>query len=256
VVPVIKEEDSEAKIVIGAVGALGEEYPPYGEAIDYLADVLKSGVAPLVDAISWHPFYGIRPDHPYYQNYPQVVENMKELAIPEGFEGEYLAEEIAWTTWTEGDMPNPVSEGVANKYYTRAILMHRGLNVTMSFQGMYLQIANLQDTVHNICDVMAGAEPVGLPIEIQSEATNIRNYSFSLPNGDKLLALWTDGVAVDNAPGVTATLIFPGFSAQKVVGIDVLHSFEQQMIIDGEDGNLVISNLLIKDYPIILRITD
>ncbi len=73
---------------------------------------------------------------------------------------------------------------------------------------------------------------------------------------DELLALWTDGVAVDNDPGIEATLTFPGFSAQKVVGIDVLHGFEQQIITSTEDGSLVISNLLVKDYPIILRLTD
>jgi len=75
-----------------------------------------------------------------------------------------------------------------------------------------------------------------------------------LPNGDKLLALWTDGIAVDDDPGVEATLTLSGFSAQKVAGIDVLHGFEQQMMIDVVDGNLVIRNLLVKDYPIIFRI--
>jgi hypothetical protein len=81
------------------------------------------------------------------------------------------------------------------------------------------------------------------------------SYSFSLPNGDQLVALWTDGVAVEEDPGVPATLTLPGFSAQKVVGIDVLNGFEQQIITSMEDGNVVIRNLLVKDYPIILRLT-
>ena len=82
------------------------------------------------------------------------------------------------------------------------------------------------------------------------------SYSFSLTNGDKLLALWTDGVAVDDDPGINATLTFPGFSAQKVTGIDVLNGFEQELVTSMEDGNLVIPNLLVKDYPTILRLTD
>jgi hypothetical protein len=93
-------------------------------------------------------------------------------------------------------------------------------------------------------------------VEIQSEATNIRSYSFSLPNGDRLVALWTDGVAVEDDPGVAATLIVEGLAAQKVMGIDVLNGFEQQLVTSIEDGNLVIRNLLVKDYPIILRLTD
>jgi hypothetical protein len=39
------------------------------------------------------------------------------------------------------------------------------------------------------------------------------------------------------------------------MGIDVLHGFEQQMITSEEDGNLVIRDLLVRDYPIILRLS-
>lgn len=70
------------------------------------------------------------------------------------------------------------------------------------------------------------------------------------------LSLWTDGVAVDDAPGIEATLTTLGLSAPKVVGIDVLHGFKQELITSTEDGNLVIRNLLVKDYPIILRLGD
>jgi hypothetical protein len=40
-----------------------------------------------------------------------------------------------------------------------------------------------------------------------------------------------------------------------VVGIDVLNGFEQELVTETENGNLVIRNLLIKDYPIIIRIS-
>jgi hypothetical protein len=59
---------------------------------------------------------------------------------------------------------------------------------------------------------------------------------------------------VDDDPGITTTLTLPGSSDQRATGIDVLYSFEQQVITDTEDGNLVIRNLLVKDYPIILRL--
>lgn len=62
--------------------------------------------------------------------------------------------------------------------------------------------------------------------------------------------------AVEYDPGVPSTLTFPGTSAQKVIGIEVLHGFEQELIIEIENGNLVIRNFLIKDYPIILRLSD
>jgi len=82
------------------------------------------------------------------------------------------------------------------------------------------------------------------------------SFHFSLPNGNSLVVLWTNGAAVDDDPGVSATLILPYFSAKEVIGIDPLFGFEQQIITGAEDGNLVVHDLLIKDYPIILHFKD
>ncbi len=91
-------------------------------------------------------------------------------------------------------------------------------------------------------------------IETQNTTTNIRNYSFSLPDGSQLVALWTDGVAVDEDPGINATVTIHDVAAHKVMGIDVLHSFEQPPIVTMEGDDLVIRGLLVKDYPIFLRL--
>jgi hypothetical protein len=45
-----------------------------------------------------------------------------------------------------------------------------------------------------------------------------------------LVASWTDGAAVEDEAGVNTTLTFPDLSARKVIGIDVLNGFEQQLI--------------------------
>jgi len=206
--------------------------------------------------------YGTSPEYDfhrqYYYEYPSIVQEIKDVAFAHGFTGEYEADELNWLTPDQADptiikmdWPIAYSETKCAKYLARGIVMHLGMDVIVS-QCLLTNKPQLFHTRQNLCTIMAGTEPVSLPIEIQSEATNIRSYSFSLPNGDKLLALWTDGVAVDDDPGIEATLTLPDFSAQKVVGIDVLIGFEQQLITSIEDGNLVIRNLLIKDYPIIL----
>jgi hypothetical protein len=61
---------------------------------------------------------------------------------------------------------------------------------------------------------------------------------------------------VDYDPGIPSTLTFPDTSVTKVIGIDVLHGFEQELIFEMVDGNQVIRDFLIKDYPIILRLVD
>lgn len=266
VVPVIRSEDPGAKIVIGAIGGHWvPDFPGYGEFsrytlhTDYLTALLRSGVAPLVDVISWHPFYGHRPDDPYYQNYPQMVMQLRELATSEGFQGRFLVEEAKWRTASDDEpQMQGVTEVVAAKYSLRTIVMHRGLGfiVTIALPGAHDPTLQKVQAIHNMCDTMAAANPLSIPVQVQSEATNVEIYSFSLPNGDTLIALWTNGEAVEDDPGVITTLTLPGIAAQRVMGIDILHGFEQEMIMEVEGESLVIRNLLVKDYPIILRLSD
>jgi hypothetical protein len=253
-VPVIREEYPEAKIVVGGTTNLREP-----ESQEYLFTILRSDIMPLVDVVSWHPMYGSSPAHDYYRQYyyeyPSLVQQIKDVAAASGFEGEYIADELNW--WTPEfpipDQPWTHSEVQSAKYYARAMVMHLGMDVTVGLAGVSSLRSVFFPTTRNLCTVMAGAQPVSLPIDIESEATNIGRHGFSLSNGDRLVALWTDGVAVDNDPGIEATVAFPGSSAQGVVAIDVLYGFEQQMVTGIEDGSLVIRNLFVKDYPIILR---
>ena len=94
-----------------------------------------------------------------------------------------------------------------------------------------------------------------LPVEMETKAENNKSYAFSLSNSDRILALWTDGVTSDDNLAMEATPTFPDLSAQKVVGIDVLNGFEQQLMTESEDRNILIRNLPIKDYPIFLHLS-
>jgi hypothetical protein len=77
-----------------------------------------------------------------------------------------------------------------------------------------------------------------------------------LPNGDILVAFWTDGAASEDNSEFSVSLILPGQTTKHVIGVDVLNGFEQQLATSNENGDLVVRNLLIKDYPIIIRLTD
>jgi hypothetical protein len=254
-VPIIRQEYPEVKIVLGAVTPLSEP-----GARDYFFTILSSDVMPLVDAVSWHCHNRESPEYTpeYYYNYPSLVQEIKDVASTHGFKGEYIVEEMHWRTLsdTHPHEPSIYSETATAKYFARGIVMHLGVDITAGLAGTShdLDLPKMR-AIQNLCNIMAGTESTSLPIEIQSEATNIKSYSFSLSNGDKLVALWTDGVAVDEDPGVKAKLIIPNFSAQKVVGIDVLEGFKQLIIKNDENGNLVIQNLIVRDYPLILHIT-
>jgi hypothetical protein len=91
---------------------------------------------------------------------------------------------------------------------------------------------------------------------IQSEATQLKSFSFSLPDGGELLVIWNDVAAVDFDPGLPSKIVIAGCAGSTACGIDVLHGFGQELIASSENGDLVIRNLLLWDYPIIIRLSE
>jgi len=41
-----------------------------------------------------------------------------------------------------------------------------------------------------------------------------------------------------------------------VTGIDVLHGFEQDLVLEADDDDTIVRDLLVKDYPILIRLSD
>ena len=114
---------------------------------------------------------------------------------------------------------------------------------------LYDTIPPVVTVVQNLGATMAGASPEDFTVKVESKAENIVSYGFSLPNGDRLLALWTNGIAIDDDPGAEATLTFPDLSAEKAAGIDVLNGFEQELITETENSGLIIHGFLHQGLP-------
>ncbi|MFZ5820873.1 MAG: NosD domain-containing protein [Chloroflexota bacterium] len=254
--PEIREIDPDARILVGATTGAHDR-----NSQNYLRAIVSSDmIMPLVDGVSLHPFYGPSPAYPdvarYYDTYPAFVEELRMLAHDSGFTGKFFADELTWRTPVNADPGQPwiYPEIVSAKYYTRGILTHLGLDITVGADvGTFMP--SIYSTVRNLSTVMAGNTPANLDVEIESAADDLMYYGFDLSNGERLFAIWTNGAAVEYDLGVSATLTFPGSSAQSVTGIDVLNGFEQELVAGTENGNLIIRDLLVKDYPIILRIT-
>ncbi len=251
--PVIHQEYPQAKVQVGSTTNIGD---PNSQA--FLFQILNSDTMPLVDVVSWHMEAGYSPDDPhkpeFYYQYPDLIQKIKETAAAHGFEGEFEVDEIHWPTpgHPEGNLIHSNIQSV--KYLIRSIMMHRGMDMTVT-QLLLTGGMQLHKTNGYLNTVMSGAEPTSLPVEIQSDANNITSFSFSLPNGDKLLAVWNDNIAVDYDPGIQSTLTIPGFADWNATAIDVLNGFEQELVSTSENGNLVIRDFLLKDYPIIIRLS-
>lgn len=254
-IPVIKEIDPEAKIIVGGVSGLEDM-----ESRDYLNQILQSDVMPLVDVISWHPLFGDSPQfdefREYYYSYPSIIQQIKDTAYAHGFSGEFRADEFTWRTPVNPSpsQPRMYSEITAAKYYARAIVMHLGMDVSVGIM-VDPRLMVIRSTIGNICTLMDGAKPEYLPIEVQTQSLNIHNYGFSLPDGNRLVMIWSDNVATDEYPGTPSVIGFPGFSGWNATGIDVLNGFEQELVTSNEYGDLIIHDLMIKDYPIVIKLS-
>lgn len=254
-IPVIKQIDPQAKVVVGSTsGSAGRE------AREYLFKVLNSDVMPIADVVSWHPLFGNIPDAgqytDYYASYPSLLARIIDTAKQNGFHGEFIAGEINYgggSMCGGCDVIDPsISDLVYAKYLARGIILHLGNDVRVSAAGTTPANYN---TIRNIANVFAGASAEEFAVEVQTESKNFKVFTFVRTDGSKLVALWTDDAAVDDDPGIPSTIIIPGFAAWNATGIDILNGFEQELISTSEDGNLVIRDFLLKDYPIIIRLS-
>jgi hypothetical protein len=270
VAPVIRDVFPEAKIVVGGTHSLIDE-----DSQQYLYKILRSNAMPLVDVVSWHPMYGSSPEYviswlptygpspgrtwhrDYYYGYPAIVRDIQDVASAHGFRGEFVADEIHWNT---PDIPEPpwptYSETTSAKYYTRVTLMNLGLDVSVT-QLLLPDKPTLLNALRNLNTSMAGNESIDMPVEIDIEIEGPVAYcAFRYPNGDRMLAVWTDGIAQDEDPGVPAMITFSNLLAGEVTGIDVLHGFEQELVFEIDSGNTIIRDLLVKDYPLLILLSD
>jgi len=253
-VPVIRQEYPNARIQLAGVSGFDQ-----AESQAYFFKLLNSDIMPLVNVISLHSMnHGPSPEYEreYYYEYPSLLREIKDVAFARSFKGEFEADEIHWSISPQSEPPTPPYSNIQSvKYLTRSILMHLGMDVTVT-QLLLVDNPQLYRTNAYLSTVMAGNKVLDLPVTIQSDAAYIKSYGFSLPNGDDLLAVWNDGIAIDYDPGIPSTLILPNRAGQKATAIDVLNGFEQEFITEAQGNDLVIRGFLLKDYPIIIRLSN
>jgi hypothetical protein len=108
--------------------------------------------------------------------------------------------------------------------------------------------------LRTLCTVMDEAKPFEMELELSEEEQKIDYWCFKYENGDRMAALWIPDVCEDNYPGVSTDLRLKGIVAARAEGIDTLNGFRQALIFSPQAGDTVIKNLVIRDYPLLVRI--
>ena len=71
---------------------------------------------------------------------------------------------------------------------------------------------------------------------------------------DVLVGIWLPDPSVDRHPGVTTDVVIEAAGRGRVVGIDTLNGFEQELRYEKRDGRVVLPDMVVQDYPLILRL--
>ena len=275
VVPIIREEAPEAKILLGGMN------PPKGGGVDreFLEACLKEGVGKLVDVIAWHPFYGTDPESPQYKNYTNDVKDMKKLAESYSFRGEYHANEFSWGAPYPASNRPAVSELVKAKYIARLTLTHVGLDVTSFYcetwsdQSTNWDLGLFRNTfsadpinaqqpqaayyvMRTLSTILNSVTPAQIDVEFSNKEKSFETVGLKAENGDLILAVWIPGRANDDSPDIKTDIIFPHTQFQQATGIDVLNGTEQILQPSKSKGKSTLKGMLIKDYPIVIKLHD
>ena len=250
-IPVIHSVDPGSRIVVGSYHGWHDEY--YKE---YLYKVLEADVMPLVDVVAWHPYIvHLHPEEcggEFFDRYPAILAEIKSIARAHGFRGEFRADELRFATHSPSTTdPCTVSDRTAGKYYAREIIHHLGEDVGA---GILLTGDTQVEVMKHLGTLTAGARAAALPMAV-SGASNVVSYTFGLPGGDRLVALWKDVDIVDVETATPVTLTVPEHGDYTPYGIDPLPGAQQRLAASTSANTLVVQNLLVRDYPLIVRLS-
>jgi hypothetical protein len=257
---------------------------------DWLYKCLDQGVGPLVDTIGRHIQGTVIPGTAYWDEYPKAVRAMKQYAESKGFRGKYLASEY-WAGAPYpvdpqfGYQPDPsdplkgkpeLTDICKAKDAARVFAMNAGLDVVTFWCNTWIQTPMCDSglfrngfaadpvipaqpepayyVLRTLATVLDETAPAKLKVEWLNKAHKIESCGFRCADDSLMLAAWLPGKSVDKHPGVTTDLAIAAPKCGKAIGIDILNGFEQQLQFREENGRIIVRGLVLRDYPLMLRL--
>lgn len=108
--------------------------------------------------------------------------------------------------------------------------------------------------LRTLCTVFDGARTEKMKVEFSNHKKQLESWTFSRANGDRLVSVSLAGNSVDKSPDYTTDILFPGTSFRKATAIDTLNGTEQNLVVSTKDGSTTLQGMLIKDYPLVIRL--
>jgi hypothetical protein len=107
--------------------------------------------------------------------------------------------------------------------------------------------------MRTLCTVLEGVTPSDFDVLLSSNPRMCELFKFAQPNGDRLVSVCLAGRSKDFSEEVMIDMTVPGEAFSAVTGVDVLNGTQQELIVSKGPGGTIVKQLLVKDYPTVLK---
>jgi hypothetical protein len=230
---------------------------------------ISKGVGPRVNAIGWHPGGN---DAAYFSAVREFQKKCRDL----GFKGEFFATEIYAGSMYPPGPPKTSSEIQMAKYLVKSLVGHNGLGMeagpchphfsAYAHPQALCQTTWPMQTLHpvrptmtyymwrTIATVMDDFRPAQFPVNFSGDKVAM-SFAFQRGANERMVAAWMDGPEKDEIIQTKTDITLPGVQAKRATVVETMNGTEQELefVVNGTDT--VLKGMLIKDYPVFIRIS-
>lgn len=288
-IPIVRECAPGSRIMLGSFAQFPHGVGPEACREENLGMFYRAleALAPLVDAIGWHPFYQPDPESEKYKSYPKNVREFQTYCRNKGFQGSvYMASEFAVGAMYPPSLPGTPScwwgdQGRINyselqkaKLLAQLHVRHTGLGVQSlfcelsnttypldlsllrkGFDSYPIQALNPQAgyyVTRNLCTALDGLEPAEFCCNMNSAPVEVESCCMGKA-GVRCLAIWLTGSVNDDCPGIPLDIFFP-FCGKRATACDPMNGEITELHLEKAEEGTWLRDVLARDYPLLVQL--
>ena len=79
-------------------------------------------------------------------------------------------------------------------------------------------------------------------------------FTFQRGSSERMIGVWIDGPGKDGIIQTDTDISFPGTRAKQAIVVDIMNGTEQELDFKQSGSNTVLEGMLIKDYPVFVKV--
>lgn len=284
-IPIIRRLAPEVRIVLGSYAGFCHDARPETHDLP-LFEAIRA-LAPLVDAIGYHPFYQPDVTGQTFLRYPDNLRWFKRYCEACGFTGDtYMCSEIGIgamypptapglsACWWGGNGRLNLSETGKARVLAQVLVMHAAMGVHTMFcelcqQTYPLELSLLKKgfdsypmqavqpnaayfVLRTLSTMLEGLRPAEADFSVRCDSPL---WVYALQGeGKRMACLWRKGVFADDCPASEVELLLPG--RVEACALEVMNGERVPLRACHEGEYTRLSGLLARDYPLLIEYHD